>query len=216
MLKIGTTLTLEPLDNNLDEQYKCKIADIEGDSIYIDYPINIKTNKTTFLVNSLSLNATFISDDNTAFKFRTQVIGKVKKNIPMIVLHYPGDDQLIKIQRRQFVRIETAVDTAVSMPTSNLQFTTITEDISAGGCALLLPVNIDVNKNEEGEGLFVLPLQSGHAYLRLSFSVIRVWEKDGKKVASLQFKEISPKEKQQLLRFCFEKQLEFKKKGLRS
>ncbi len=44
MLKIGMSLTLEPLDNDLDEKYRCKIADIEEDRIYIDYPKNLKTN----------------------------------------------------------------------------------------------------------------------------------------------------------------------------
>ncbi len=155
-----------------------------------------------------------ISENNVAYKFRTQVIGKVKKNIPLIILHFPGDDQLIKIQRRQFVRIETAVDVSVSLPQSNQQIPTITEDISAGGCAVLLPMNIKVDQNEEGEGLFVLPLQSGHMYLRLPFYVIRMWEKDGKHIASLKFKDISAKEKQVLLRFCFERQLELRKKGL--
>ncbi|MGV3465762.1 MAG: flagellar brake protein [Heyndrickxia sp.] len=216
MLKIGMSLTLEPLDNDLDEKYKCKIADIEEDRIYIDYPINTKTNKTTFLMNSMSLDAVFISENNVAYRFRTQVIGKVKKNIPLIILHFPGEEHLIKIQRRQYVRIETAVDVSVSLPFSKQQIPTITEDISAGGCAVLFPLNIKVDQNEEGEGLFVLPLQTGHMYLRLPFSIIRVWEKDGKNVASLKFKDISAKEKQVLLRFCFERQLEHRKKGLLS
>jgi len=214
MLKIGMSLTLVPLDNDLDEKYKCKIADVEEDRIYIDYPININTNRTTFLVNSMSLEAVFISENNVAYKFRTQVIGKVKKNIPLIVLHFPGVEHFIKIQRRQFVRIETAVDVSVSFPLSKQRIPTITEDISAGGCAILLPINIKVDQNEEGEGLFVLPLQTGHMYLRLPFSIIRVWEKDGKNIASLKFKEISAKEKQVLLRFCFERQLDHRKKGL--
>ncbi|KQL53688.1 pilus assembly protein PilZ [Heyndrickxia shackletonii] len=216
MLKVGMSLTLEPLDNDADEQYKCKVADFEGDRIYIDYPINTKTNRTTFLVNSMTLNVVYISENNVAYKFRTQVIGKVKKNIPLIILHFPGADHLEKIQRRQFVRIETAVDVSVSLPQSKQLIPTITEDISAGGCAVLLPRNIKVDQNEEGEGLFVLPLQTGHVYLRLPFSVIRMWESDGKNVASLKFLDISAKEKQSLLRFCFERQLEHRKKGLLS
>ena len=31
----------------------------------------------------------------------------------MLKLSYPGDDQLIKIQRREFVRVDTAIDVAV-------------------------------------------------------------------------------------------------------
>lgn len=216
MLKIGGILTLEPLDNDLDEKYKCKVADFEDDKIYIDYPINIQTNRTTFLINSMTFNALFITDNNVAYKFTTQVIGKVKKNIPLVILHFPGEDHVIKIQRRQFVRVETAVDVSLSLPNSNLQLPTITDDISAGGCAVLLPKNTNIPQNEEGEGLFVLPLQAGYHYLQLSFTVIRVWEKSGKTIASLKFIDLSPKENQILLRFCFERQLELRKKGLLS
>ena len=53
------------------------------------------------------------------------------------IIAYPGNQTLIKVQRRQYVRIPTTVDAAIH-PLENefTPFTTITEDISAGGTLL--------------------------------------------------------------------------------
>lgn len=60
MLNIGMNLTLESLESNNPDKYKCKIADIENNNLYIDYPISLTTNRTAFLVNDLHLNCIFL------------------------------------------------------------------------------------------------------------------------------------------------------------
>lgn len=215
MLSIGMALTLESLEDDNGEKYKCKVADIDGDKIYIDYPISLTTNRTAFLVNSLQLNVVFTSENNVAFRFKSEVLGKVKKNIPLIILHLPSEDHFIKIQRRQFVRVEVAVDSSLYFPDTNLRFTTMTADISAGGCAVFLPKEMDQLPDEIGEIILVLPMQSGkYHYIRSKMKHIRVWKESGRNIASLEFIDIQEKETQLLFRFCFEKQLEFRKKGL--
>ncbi|MGE8204350.1 flagellar brake protein [Heyndrickxia sp. NPDC080065] len=215
MLNIGMMLTLETLENENVEKYKCKIADIDGDKLYIDYPISIITNRTAFLTNSLEINVMFSTEDNLAFQFRSKVIGKIKKKIPLIVLQLPPKEDFKKIQRRQFVRVETALDISIHFPNSNYQFATVTEDISAGGCAIILPKNIAPLPYETGEALLVLPMQSGeYHYIKTTCKLIRIWDVSKKMVASIEFTDIQEKEKQQIFRFCFEKQLELRKKGL--
>ncbi|MGE6258857.1 flagellar brake protein [Heyndrickxia sporothermodurans] len=215
MLKIGMVLTLETLENEMVERYKCKIADITGDKIYIDYPISLNTNRTAYLVNSIHLNVLFTTEDNIAYQFQTQVIGKIKKNIPLIILQLPSQDEFKKIQRRQFVRVNTALDISLLFPSLNLRFSTITEDISAGGCAVLIPKNIKPLPLETGEAVLVLTMQSGeYHYIKSPMKLIRIWEESSKSIASLEFIDLQEKEKQLIFRFCFEKQLEFRKKGI--
>ncbi|WP_338470113.1 flagellar brake protein [Niallia sp. XMNu-256] len=55
MLTIGDTLILEPRDNEHSEKYKCRLVEKSDGIIYIDYPINMKTNQTTFLVDGTQL-----------------------------------------------------------------------------------------------------------------------------------------------------------------
>ncbi|MED3650983.1 flagellar brake protein [Heyndrickxia sporothermodurans] len=213
MLNVGTALTLESLEDD-GEKYKCKIADIDEDKIYIDYPISLTTNRTAFLLNSFQLNAVFITENNVAYQFRTQVIGKIKKNIPLIILQLPPKETFKKIQRRQFVRVNAAIDISINCKESNCHFTTITEDVSAGGCAVLLPNNIKLVQNEIGNMILVLPMHSGeYHYIQTKFKIIRINEGE-KNIASIEFIDIQEKDKQLLFRFCFEKQLELRKKGL--
>ncbi|QQZ11009.1 flagellar brake protein [Heyndrickxia vini] len=213
MLNVGMVLTLESLEED-GEKYKCKVADIDEDKIYIDYPISITTNRTAFLLNSIQLNAVFITENNVAYQFRTQVIGKVKKNIPLILLQFPPEETFQKIQRRQFVRVNSAVDISVNCKQSDCHFTTITEDVSAGGCAVILPKHIKLVQNDIGNMLLVLPMQSGeYHYIQTNFKIIRINEEE-KSIASIEFTDIQEKDKQLLFRFCFEKQLELRKKGL--
>ena len=217
MLTIGETLILEPRENEQSEKYKCRIVDKDESMFYIDYPINLITNRTTFLVDGTQLKVSFVSG-NSAYIFNTEVLGRVLKGIPMIKLSYPGNQFVMKIQRRQFVRIATAVDVAIHPLQNDFPpFTTITEDISAGGSLLLL--NREAQNVEPGMkvmAVFVLPLQDGeYHYLKLKSKVVRAFiEETGKTLFSLQFMGVSHLDRQTLLRFSFDRELAMKKKEL--
>lgn len=210
-------MLLELTYSEKSEKYKCKLVEREGNNLYIDYPIVQETNKTAFLLDGTQLKATFLAEDGTVYLFESEVMGRVKLKIPMIVLSYPGDEHLVKIQRRQFVRVETAVDVAIH-PESNefSPFVSVTDDISAGGAAIIAQTSSSLIANMQILTYFVLAMQNGdNYYLRLRSKVIRVSEpQNGKSLISVQFLEVSPQDRQLLLRFCFDRQLAMKKKGL--
>ena len=217
MINIGDVLILEPKYSDKLEKYKCKLVEKVGDKLYIDYPINMETNRTVFLMEGTQLKTTFISIDGSVYLFECEVLKRVKTNIPMIVLSYPGNEHLIKIQRRQFVRVETSVDTAVHPNNFEFQpFVTITEDISAGGAAIISKKPTKVKQNMIIYNWFALPMQNGEVhYVKLKSKVVRVIDfNDSHSIISVQFIDISAIERQLLLRFCFDRQLALKKKGL--
>lgn len=217
MLKIGDNLILDNKYSDNLEQYKCKLVERKGNDLYIDYPVNTKTNRTVFLLEGTPLKANFVTESGSHFYFDTEVKGRIKLNIPMVVLSYPGDERLIKVQRRQFVRVETSVDVAVySSKGEFAPFTTVTDDISAGGSALLAGKNSGLKEGMEVECWFVLPMQNGeYAYRKFTGKIVRIIEGQGTmNKASVQFFGSSVNDRQILLRFCFERQLEMKKKGL--
>ena len=218
MIQIGDIITLELRTSNEQEKFKCRLVDRSGDHFYIDYPINIKTNKTAFLLDGTKLTATFIGHDGSSiYSFESEIKGRIKRNIPMLVIEYPGDKNLLKIQRRRFVRIETAVDIAIHpLEYEFAPITAVTMDISAGGATVLTP-----NENGFKAGMtvrtwLVLIMQNGeYHYMKLQSRVVRIipYSETRNKV-SLQFVDAANQEKQMLLRLCFERQLENKKKGL--
>lgn len=217
MIKIGDVLFLEPRHSLSAEKYKCKILEKGDNSVYIDYPTNMNTNRTVFLIDGTQLKGTFISGDGSVFLFECEVLRKVKGNIPMIILSYPGVEHLVKIQRRQFVRIETGVDVAVHPIKGEFApFVTVTDDISAGGAAIINDKKRPLSQNMIIESWFVLPMQNGETYyLKLRSKIVRIVAvNEWKSLISLQFIDISPTDRQVLLRFCFDRQLAYKKKGV--
>src|SRR4051812_39078747 len=113
MLKIGKTLMLEQKYSSAKESYKCMIVEVVEGTFYIDYPIDVETGKVAFLVDGTQLRASFTDGEKGTFLFDTEVFKKVKGKIPMMQLLLPPKEMFIKLQRRQFVRIETRVDIAI-------------------------------------------------------------------------------------------------------
>ncbi|MEK3853329.1 flagellar brake protein [Cytobacillus sp. FSL H8-0458] len=217
MINIGEALMLELTYSEKPENYKCKLAEREGNNLYIDYPINQETNKTAFLVDGTQLKATFLADDGTVYLFESEVLGRVKQKIPMMILSYPGDEHLVKIQRRQFVRVETPVDVAIHAENNEFTpFVSVTDDISAGGAAIIAKMDNSLKANMQILTYFVLAMQNGaNYYLKLKSKIIRVSEsRNGISLISVQFIDTTPQDRQLLLRFCFDRQLAMKKKGL--
>ncbi|PGT87152.1 flagellar brake protein [Bacillus sp. AFS040349] len=216
MIKIGDVISLETKGAKL-ERLKCKLVEKKGNKLYIDYPINQETGRSAFLMLGTQLVASFVSNESV-FRFQTEVTGRIKENIPMISLTYPGDDQLIKIQRRQFVRIDANLDVAIHSLHNEFQpFTAVTADISAGGTALLLPKSNILKEKQEIDIWFSLPFQNeGIEYIKVKGKIIRFIPADHDLFvkAPIEFQNIDEDTRQVLIRFCFNQQILIRRKGL--
>ncbi|WP_077213820.1 flagellar brake protein [Bacillus dakarensis] len=217
MINIGDVLTLEVKFSDKLEKYKCKLAERKGQHLYIDYPINLQTNKTAFLIDGTQLKCSFVDKTGSVYLFETEVLGRVKQNIPMLILSDPGSERYIKIQRRQYVRVETSVDIAVHPTSFEFKpFVTVTDDISAGGAAIITSNKINLNSGMKINCWLVLPMQNGeYHYQQFHSKIVRVIPLDERRnKVSIQFLEVSPNDRQMLLRFTFDRQLMIRKKGL--
>ncbi|MFY4775959.1 flagellar brake protein [Metabacillus sp. RGM 3146] len=218
MLNIGDVLILESREETL-ESYKCKVVEMDEEYIYIDYPINAKNGKTAFMINETKLAATFVGKDQNAYHFTTQVRGKRKEKIPMMLLTNPSKDKVEKIQRREYIRIETGVNAAIHPLNNEFEpFTALTIDISAGGTAILIPENTGMDQNHELMVWLALPFQNVPSkYIKIQARTIRILEESNlKKKAILEFVEISELNRQTIMRFCFDQQILMRKKGIYS
>ncbi|MBD7986175.1 flagellar brake domain-containing protein [Sporosarcina sp. Sa2YVA2] len=204
-LTVGTTVIIDKDYTEEGEKYKSKVVDAGNDFVMIDYPVQMETNRTAFFMDGTQLLISFI-DNKMSFAFRAEVTGRVNKGIPMLKLTYPGDNQLIKIQRREFVRVETAIDVAVNYAGICSQF--VAEDISAGGIALNLGDKEPFEETDIVTLNVVLPyVNDDIKYVRTDAKAVRIWEKDGRRIASMQFLDIDTTDRQNIIRFCFERQL---------
>ncbi len=212
-LKIGTNIILESISSDVKDRLRAKIVEQKNNILYIDYPTNIQTNKTSFLLEGGQYCVSFVDEAKNAFAFKTEVLGRIKNNIPMIMLALPANDQFIRIQRREYVRVATPVDVAVEYNQQNYQY--VAEDISAGGLAINIPRIVPFKENDELQLIIVLPFSNsneGVKYVHTSARVIRIIEKDQRMLATLQFTNTDDVDRQYIVRFCFERQLQIRKK----
>ena len=220
MLQPGITLTMEPFEGaDKKEEYRCRVVDMEDGKLFIDYPVSVQTNRTVFLLDGMQLAVSFLDPaaSSAVILFRTEVIGRVKRKIPMLVLQDPGLDNYVRVQRRKFVRVQKAVDVAVEID-GVPSFSSVTEDISAGGVAIVLPETVQAEGGTEAKVYGVIPWQHTEPrYFEAMAELIRIHqdEKSGRRIGSFQFKDLVYAEQQMLMRFCFEQQLQLRKKGIK-
>lgn len=218
MLKIGDSLILQSKYSIEPEEYRSKILEFNGHSLFIDFPTNVSSNKTTLLADGTQLKVTYINNETSSvYLFDTEVLGKVNSPIQMMQMLYPDKEEHIKIQRREYVRIETKIDAAVHSDIQGfVPFTTTTEDISAGGSSIILPQGIDLTPESVISIILVIHLKTGEThYVKTACRVVRTINQPGRvRTASLHFFDISENDRRNIIRFVFEKQLEQRNKGI--
>jgi c-di-GMP-binding flagellar brake protein YcgR len=218
-MKIGVFLTLEAYSREMGttEKFRCKVVDINKNHVFIDYPVHIKTKKTTSFRLGTHVIAEYLGSDQSVYRFKTVIKDKRKGKIPTLVFVLPKEDEIERIQRRQYVRIETAVDVAVhSLNHRFSPFTTVTADLSGGGLSIVVPKRVSLEENDKITLTLVLPMHSGsYHYLDLSGEIVRIIQNESSaNTASIKLVKLSEQDKQVIIRFCFEKQREARQKEM--
>ena len=207
-LVIGTIVSIDKDFSEESEKYKSKIIDIGLDFVMIDYPTHIESGKTAFFLDGTQLLISFTDKIKNTYFFKTEVNGRRIEGVPMLELSYPGDDQVVQIQRREFVRTEAVLDVAVLKDGEYTNL--VTEDISAGGLGLNL-YRTTYTEKDQLSLLIVLPFKNKETkYIRAEAEIIRISETSNQKIASVKFKEIGLSDRQRIIRFCFEQELKMR------
>ncbi|WP_330949577.1 flagellar brake protein [Virgibacillus sp. MG-45] len=214
-LNIGEFVTIHDISN--DRRLRSKVVDKDDQYFYIDFPVCLASQKSVFFNVGDQLSFSYVSSDQTVYEFFSVVKKKVQLPIQALAMDYPDEDRIKTIQRRNFVRIETAIDVAVHPnDTMIFPFTTVSTDISGGGISIIIPTDTSIKEGEKVDLTLVLSWTSGLIdYVQVTAEVIRFIQLENKKqTASLKFIYISNDTRQQIIRYCFEKQREARKKEL--
>ncbi|MCP3025839.1 flagellar brake protein [Halobacillus sp. A5] len=216
MFKAGEPLTLELHRNKQEEaeKYKSKIVDFSHSHVFIDYPVKMNTQKTAFFFEGTQFQASFLGEDGSVYWFETEVLARKKKNIPVLMVSFPGEEELVRIQRREYVRVDTAVDVAVNTNNNKTKFTTVTRDLSGGGMAIYEPEKISLSPDLMLDITVVLPMNDGdYHYMESSGKVVRssMLKGSNKKSVSIEFINLNEKMRQYVIQYCFEQQMQMRK-----
>jgi c-di-GMP-binding flagellar brake protein YcgR len=220
MLQLGDFIYLYKVNEqtNKKQKYRCKVEGINSKSISVTYPVEINTSKTEFFVDGTRFLCEFTTQAQQAFQFETLVLGRQRDQIPLLILEFPEKKHLQKIQRREFLRVDTSLDIAIHPLHNEFEpFTSIAVDISAGGSAVNLKNNYILEQGKNVLAWLALPMLSGDiVYIKVLCQVVRIIEsnKNPTPRASLKFIELDEKVQQKITKYCFEQQVSNRKKGL--
>ncbi|MGG6309614.1 flagellar brake protein [Paenibacillus macerans] len=197
--------------SDADKECKSRIADMEEESFLIEVPIESGSGRIKKLYIGDELSVYFLSDAGVKNYFNTYVLGFADDVVQLVRIRKPEPETITKIQRRHFLRVVAELEIAVKMK-GNTQFVTYTEDVGGGGVSFIC--NSEYNL-VQGDLLFcwlLIPFKNGSIdHVPFEAEVVRTKKlESGRKMVMLKFVSISDLERQKLIRFCFERQFDFK------
>ncbi|CAM4285026.1 MAG: PilZ domain-containing protein [Paenibacillus macerans] len=194
-----------------DKECKSRIADVEEESFLIEVPIESGSGRIKKLYIGDELSIYFLTDDGVKNYFNTYVLGFADEVVQLVRIRKPEAETITKIQRRHFLRVVASLEIAVKTK-NNLRFVTYTEDVSGGGVSFICD---GTYKLVQGDQLFcwlLLSFKNGSIdHVPFEAEVVRTKKLEtGKAMIMIKFVSISDMERQKLIRYCFERQFDFK------
>ncbi|TXK76568.1 flagellar brake protein [Paenibacillus sp. N3.4] len=204
--------------NTIDDEesrieYKSRIADVTDTSIVVEIPLNEKTGKLKKLYVGDELSTFFLSQGGVKHYFTTSVTGFKEDVIRLVELRKPELEAITQVQRRSFLRVLAELEIAVKI-SDQIQFIGVTDDVGGGGISFICDGHIPLGLNANISCWVLVPYKNGSIeHIPFTGEIVRIKKlESGKQLAMIRFIEIADRERQKLIRFCFERQMDFRKR----
>lgn len=212
--KINQMLYYQIASSDADEtkiEYKSRIADIKEDGYYIEYPLNEQTGRLKRLFLGEELSMYMLSEDGVKHYFDSHVLGFIDDGVRLVRIRIPSPDQITKVQRRSFLRVPAELELAVKL-NKHSSFVCKTDDVGGGGISFLCDGSTDLKREQAIESWMLIPYKNGTIeHAGFAGEVVRVVQLDtGRKQVMLKFTKITDLDRQKIIRYCFERQLDFR------
>ncbi|HWQ43414.1 MAG TPA: PilZ domain-containing protein [Desulfosporosinus sp.] len=207
-LSVGLTVGIVVPDGEYKGRYRSNIEEVGEKLLTVGAPF--ERGNLVPLREGTKLKLTFC-DETSAYTFEAEIMQRIAVPLPMLVLELP--DSIAKVQRRNFVRVPAVYPVTFRMVTregiSDI-YTGTMLDLSGGGMRFLVEEQID-NKS-----LIYVHLTLPNEDLQTPARVTRVQKiEDSKRyVVSVEFHDLSERERDRIIRCVFEIQRAIRKKGL--
>jgi c-di-GMP-binding flagellar brake protein YcgR len=210
LLSINEMVIIEKLDEE-NNKYKTRVADIQSDYFSVEVPINIKTGSFKRLKEGEKVAVSYVRDGGNQYHFFTTIINSSVENILTFHLEKPEPKSIKKIQRREYLRIPVDVNLSIEHDGSELRI--ISKDISGGGVSFVDHEH-RFAEQDQVSGKVSFEFKNGNQSnvpFRGTIARMNIINNEVK-VAVIQFTEINETQRDSIIRFCFERQLEIHKK----
>ncbi len=204
--------SLDEAESN--QEHKARIADINSESIAMEIPINVKSGKYKRLYTGDQLSIYYLTGDGVKNYFNSEVLGfREEKEIRLVVIKSPDPEQITKVQRRSYLRVPADLEIAVKLQ-DKLQVTAVTEDVGGGGVSFICDQYVPIKNKELIQCWLLVHYKNGAIdHVPFTAQVVRIKALEtGKQLVMCSYVEIADYERQKIIRYCFERQIDFRKK----
>ncbi|GIP32367.1 flagellar protein [Paenibacillus sp. J2TS4] len=192
------------------QQYHSRIADMTDDYIYIQIPINGTSGKLKRLYIGDELEVWFVTEGGLNHYFQTAVLGFREDNITLVVLKKPEPQSITQNQRRSFLRVPANLELSVTVE-EQPALIALTEDISGGGISFRSSKDFSVGV--QASCWLLIPNKNGKPeHVHFNGEVVRVSPQgNAERMIMMRYTDIAERDRQNIIRYCFEKQIDFRK-----
>ncbi|QNV57626.1 Flagellar brake protein YcgR [Paenibacillus polymyxa E681] len=196
-------------------EFKSRIAEEESQNFLIEIPMSQTSGHLKKLFLGEELSIFFMSEGGIKNYFNTHVTGFKEDILRMVRIHKPAPDSISKIQRRNFLRVKANLEIAVKHVENESRFVAETHDVGGGGVSFQTQ---GTHHLEEGESLscwILVPYKNGtQEHVPFQSEIVRIQQmENGRRLIMLKYEKIADQERQKLIKYCFERQLEFRGKS---
>lgn len=213
--KVNDVLFMNVISGDEKEEsktYKSRITDVHSDTLLIEIPMDEQNGRLKKLIEGDELSMYFISSGGAKNCFDSKVVGFSQDVIRQVVINKPQPSSIHTIQRRNYLRVPAALEIAV-IHSELFHITALTEDISGGGLSFQCEENTPVEKNMTLTIWLLIEYKNkslGH--IQCKAQIVRINELETmRKQVMLKFTKISDRDRQEIIRYCFERQIEVRK-----
>jgi c-di-GMP-binding flagellar brake protein YcgR len=195
------------------KEYKSRIADVDEHSFLIEVPMQQGSSRLKRLFFGEELSISYITEDGVRHYFNTYVTGFEEDVVRLVRIRKPLPDDITKIQRRSFLRVHANLEMAIQGEDLT-RAVGLTEDIGGGGLSIYGEPSFPIAEGQKLKCWLLIPYRNAvieHANFEAEVVRIKALE-TGRQLCMLKFVQISDSERQKIIKFCFERQLDYRTK----
>ncbi|MFF2908086.1 flagellar brake protein [Paenibacillus sp. NPDC057934] len=212
--KINDNLYIQVASSDAVEaevEYRSRIAETEDEAFLIEIPMQEGSGRLKKLTVGDELSVYFMTEGGIKNYFYTHVVGFKEDVIRMVRVRKPATESIFKIQRRSFLRVSAELELAVKSSNGS-RFLVRTEDVGGGGTSFLTDAKVKLDVEDKLSCWLLVPYRNGSSeHVNFEGEVVRIKTlENGRSLAMLKFAAISDTERQKIIRYCFERQFDFR------
>lgn len=208
------TVTLSVYDkySNTKQSYSLKVVDVRDDAIILQSPLELLPNGTP-LRGGTAVEISYTTE-GAMFVFETEIVREFVEQEPLLLLRKPESEKINKIQRRQYLRVPTNITVTFLLDGGKDKLEVPLIDISGGGFLAAMTLKEIEKMSLSFEGKLPIEERGRKHYIPFKARVVKVMYNAEKMryEVSFQFTEIKESDREVIIRYCFARQLELRKK----